>query len=573
MLYYVLLYVCLCLNMCLHPKTMKTVNTDLLDRPIVHSNYCTFTDNCDYMSVNNQLMIEDTDLAILQLNIRGLSSKIEKLKKLLDESFKNKRPDILILCETWLNKSSPHVTIPGYCKYESRRIHKKGGGVSIYVIDKILSRERPDLQIVDATFEHCIVEIKLKERKLLVGSLYRVPNTNQLGFLKNYKELIRKLKSTNSEVILGMDHNLDFLKSHLHENTQSFINYNLDNDLFPVITRPTRITHSTAMLIDNIFLESRLTGQMTSKILINDISDHLPCVTIVGNLLPSKAFKRTITSRDIRPKNLESLRADLTASIPTLNPNLDVNTQFLDFHILLQSKIENHCPINTRTISKRNFRNEPWLTNGLLISSHKQQVLYQASLRKNSPNSSTIKYRNYRNLLTKLKRKCKLNYYKDKCKEFCRNAKKLWHVINTCIGKESDKTNIINYIKVGNIDVYDSKLIADEMGHFFSTIGSNYAKKIPASHTKIDDYLKVITKNDKSIFLNPTNCVEVTMLISKLPNKKSSGYDNIDNILLKSIKDVVSEKLASLFNLSMSIGVFPEMMKLAEVVPLYKSKE
>ena len=97
-------------------------------------------------------------------------------------------------------------------------------------------------------------------------------------------------------------------------------------------------------------------------------------------------------------------------------------------------------------------------------------------------------------------------------------------------------------------------------------------KKIPASHTKIDDYLKVITKNDKSISLNPTNCVEVTMLILKLPNKKSSGYDNIDNILLKSIKDV-SEKLASLFNLSMSAGVFPEMMKLAEVVPLYKSKE
>ena len=271
--------------------------------------------------------------------------------------------------------------------------------VSIYVINKILSRELPDFQIIDATFEHCIAEIKLKERKLLVGSLYRVPKTNQLGFLKNYKELIHKLKSTNSEVILGMDHNLDFLKSHLHENTQNFINYNLDNDLFPVITRPTRIAHSTATLIDNIFLESRLTGQMTSKILIDNISDHLPCVTIIGNLLPSKAFKRTITSRDIRPINLESLSAHLAESIPALNPNLDVNTQFHDFHILLQSRIQKHCPINTRMISKRNFRKEPWLTNGLLVSSHKQQVLYQASLRKNSPNSSTTKYRNYRNLL------------------------------------------------------------------------------------------------------------------------------------------------------------------------------
>ena len=87
--------------------------------------------------------------------------------------------------------------------------------MSIYVTDKILSRERTDLQMVDASFEHCIAKIQLKERKLLVGSLYRVPNTNQLGFLKDYKELIHNLKSTNSEVILGMDHNLDFLKERL----------------------------------------------------------------------------------------------------------------------------------------------------------------------------------------------------------------------------------------------------------------------------------------------------------------------------------------------------------------------
>ena len=65
MLYYIFFYVCLCLNMCLHLKTVKTVKNDLLDRPIVHSDYCTFTDNCDYVSVENQLLIDDTDLTIL----------------------------------------------------------------------------------------------------------------------------------------------------------------------------------------------------------------------------------------------------------------------------------------------------------------------------------------------------------------------------------------------------------------------------------------------------------------------------------------------------------------------------
>ena len=86
-------------------------------------------------------------------------------------------------------------------------------------------------------------------------------------------------------------------------------------------------------------------------------------------------------------------------------------------------------------------------------------------------------------------------------------------------------------------------------------------------------YLKVIPRNTKSIFLNPTTGEEIQSLISKLPNKKSSGFDNIDNIILKEIKDCKSPKLAEMFNLSMFEGVFPEKMKLAEVVPLYKSKE
>ena len=34
--------------------------------------------------------------------------------------------------------------------------------------------------------------------------------------------------------------------------------------------------------------------------------------------------------------------------------------------------------------------------------------------------------------------------------------------------------------------------------------------------------------------------VEVMNLISQLPNKKSSGYDNIDNVILKHIKECIS---------------------------------
>ena len=111
------------------------------------------------------------------------------------------------------------------------------------------------------------------------------------------------------------------------------------------------------------------------------------------------------------------------------------------------------------------------------------------------------------------------------------------------------------------------------MGQLFSTIGSKYANNIPKSKTNIIDYLKVIPRNTNSIFFTPTNSEEMRSQISKLPNKRSSGFDDIDNILLKSIKDVIAEKLSNIFNQSMSEGIFPEQMKLAEVEPLYKLKE
>ena len=173
----------------------------------------------------------------------------------------------------------------------------------------LTSKPRPDLHVSDTNFEQCMAEIILKKHKLLVGSLYRAPNTDQSKFLSDYKNFIETL-TNNSEykIILGMDHNLDLLKSHIHKKTQQFLNMNLDFDLFPVITKPTRITHTSATLIDNIFLDSRLTGQTVNKILVDDISDHLPSVLILENLNPSKRKKIEVTSRDIRPKQIELLK-------------------------------------------------------------------------------------------------------------------------------------------------------------------------------------------------------------------------------------------------------------------------
>ena len=85
--------------------------------------------------------------------------------------------------------------------------------------------------------------------------------------------------------------------------------------------------------------------------------------------------------------------------------------------------------------------------------------------------------------------------------------------------------------------------------------------------------MKCLQSNKASIFLNPTDVWEIKKIVAKLPTKRSSGHDNISNILLKEIIENIAHVLCVIFNKSLEQGEFPSTMKLAEVVPLYKGKE
>ena len=53
----------------------------------------------------------------------------------------------------------------------------------------------------------------------------------------------------------------------------------------PTITKLTRITHTSATLIDNIYLR-HTTPFVHSAILFSDISDHLPIICLIGQRKP-----------------------------------------------------------------------------------------------------------------------------------------------------------------------------------------------------------------------------------------------------------------------------------------------
>ena len=308
-------------------------------------------------------------------------------------------------------------------------------------------------------------------------------------------------------------------------------------------------------------------------VLIDDTSDHLPCLTVLKNLIPHRNQKVKFKTRSL--KGLCRVQEELAAADWTLlehEPDVDKQTEYLQTK--LEKLLDAHCPVREVSLSNKAIRREPWMTKGLLRSSKKCKDLYKRSLDvKTSCPITRQLHRTYSNTLTRLKRYAKTTYYQEKCTEFKSNTRNLWKIINKITGKVNNKTDVIEYIKIDNVKCYSSQLIANEFGDFFASIGKRYANKIPTAKYDLQHYLNKIKNEDRTIYLTPTTTSEIDKLICRLPNKSSSGYDNVNNILLKRLGKEFAVPLMLICNNSMQSGKFPSQMKTAIVVPLYKNKE
>ena len=555
-------------------NTMHSRGFDNLSREIFDSKFVLeINDNCDYEEDIEGYSWNDEDFIVLNINIRGLYSKQTNLKNLIDDvESRGKAPSVITVSETWLTPHSPVPEIAGYKLYRRDRLHKKGGGIAIFVSERLQSREVAVDIPTPTAFEYIAVEIKGRRDPVIICSIYRPPNTIIKTFLTEYNKLLNRLRRITIEVIIGLDHNMDFLRSDKHKETNEFIELMLSHQQVPTITRPTRIARHSATLIDNIIVNQRHCENYISLILINDMSDHLPCLTVLKNVVPYKNEKVKFKSRSL--KGLGRLKEELAVmdwSALENEADVDIQTEFLQNK--MRKLLDAHCPETELTISSKTLRREPWLTKGLMTSCKKSRDLYKKTLDPTTNNClSVLKYKQYSNTLTRLKQYAKVAYYQAKCAEFRHNTKNLWKLINKITGKVNNKCEVIDCIRVDKVRCYSSQLIANEFGEFFANIGRTYANRIPKSKQNPHYYLGKIPRQERSIYLSPTTAVEISKLICKLPNKSSSGYDKINNILLKKLNKELSDPIAMICNNLLKSGIFPTQMKTAIVVPLYKSK-
>ena len=177
----------------------------------------------------------------------------------------------------------------------------------------------------------------------------------------------------------------------------------------------------------------------------------------------------------------------------------------------------------------------------------------------------------YRNLYNRLIRVAKTTHYIEKIEHHRGNISKTWKIINKLIGKNHDKSNS-QIFNVNNIQTDDKSKISNAFCSYFTDIGKQCAASIGPSTKMFNDYL-IGNNCPNSLFLHPTDKRDIIKIINELKPKNSSGHDSISSKLVKDHKNEIALPLPIMNNKSIESGHVPVTMKLAKVVPIYKSKD
>ena len=223
----------------------------------------------------------DTDLIITQrdelilrsYNVRSIPKNLDLFLDSLKTNF-----DILCTCETRLNDNLASVykiddTYESFHGCRSRN-PRYGGGVSLFIKSIYLPTHVPELSVYLPYMEAVAAEfINASGRKSLVISIYRPPKSSISDFISKMEELLLVLQDRQyAEAHIAGDLNIDLLRDTI-PSTSRFVNLMNSFNFYCMINRPTRITPTSATLIDHIW-STNAEHILRSYIITDDITDH-----------------------------------------------------------------------------------------------------------------------------------------------------------------------------------------------------------------------------------------------------------------------------------------------------------
>ena len=536
-----------------------------------------------YSDINFIQNINTDSCTVMSLNCQSLNAKFPQIKLLLDTFGEQNKPiHVLCLQETWIENSDQidmaQFHIDNYHLVTKNKYASAHGGLAFYIHKSWNFKIRQDTT-ESPLWEEMFVDIidpnSPSNVKFCMGNFYRPPHTTvaQLkSFIRYFSQKLTELNSNNIAFVCG-DYNINLLSVHSDEHSGSYLDGVLSSGFLPSITLPTRLSDNST-LIDNIFVNKQDIINITG-ILSNEISDHQAVVvninltmppdktkyiTIYSNTVESKInFKNDISSKDIYNKLDNNLHAD---------PNLNYN--ILEKEII--KSMETHMQKKTVKFNRRKHKRDPWITFGILRSVNKKNNLYK-TLKQTKMNSAIYeakkhRFNQYKNMLRKTITEAKKRYFSNQFGRYEGNGKKTWKTIDNALHRKSLKA-IPDAISVNTKLSTNKQEISNEFNKYFATICAN--NHTPTTNRSYKSYLR--TRPRSTFNFKLIDNTTTMRYLSNLNISHSCGHDNLSTVILKYIANEISECLTLIINQSITTGIFPDQLKIAKVVPIFKKDD
>ena len=477
--------------------------------------------------------------------------------------------DLISVVETHLDDSDDEsrLQLDGYYFIKSNHpLNVKRGGVALYVKDSIPMNQRYDL----STLPECVVcEIHINKRKYFFTVVYRAPNQDQdefKSFTDNFELLISKMQlETPYCIVITGDFNCRSTQWWADdiENTEGKLFEPLTSDLglHQLISEPTHFMNNSKSCIDLIFTDQP--NLFVDSGVHPTLHEQCHHQIVYGKLSISNVKQPPYTRRIWFYDKSDS--DNIKQSIEMFNWQKHLgslkcsNEQVKLLNETLLNIYSNFIPNKVKKIRPNEV---PWMTRSIKNFLRKKNRIYRNAVKKgHSIEKSDILEKmivDGANMIENAKKSYLLNVGKSLAQKTSTRA--YWSLINKVLNK--NKVPSIPPLLENGIFVTDfsekAQLFNDYFASQCSTIDTGSV--IPTLTPKTTTVIADINISDEGIL----------SIIRSLNPSKAHGCDEISVRMIRLSDTALIYPLKLIFTNCIRTGVFPDIWKLANIVPIHK---
>lgn len=508
-------------------------------------------------------------LKLLHVNARDLrsGSKFAELQLFADSN----NIDIICASETFFDKYDRQVfNLVGFSHHAVVRDSGGGGGVSIYIRTSFEVSNVSSLTSADQKVQILCCRVRRRMVECNLVAVYSNHRSRAPELLNLLAEAVPE--PSDSTTLLCGDTNINILEN--DSLCSEYFSLLSSKGMLPVIEGVTRFESQSCL--DHIFITaSKPVVHCTSGVIESNVfSDHFPVFAAL--CIGGEEDAPSINSIQLQPvprrifssaNFLKFFQAVSNMNFEGVMLSNNASDALHRFENSLYREYDNAFPV------KLFFPCKPRSPSDIYGSELRRQRRQLDRVRRKyfKDKANTSLKSSYYVALKQYKRKVRTIHSAKFSKLLEQNnMSSLWRNVNVVLGRAKTQGRVEKLV-VNDTIVTDDKDLADCFSEHFATIGDRTVSHLPPV---IESVGALLPHRPMYLPFSITEIAPVDIIRFGRGLKANLGNSlkSVPSKIIKQVLPILAQPLAHIFNLSVTSGIFPDALKEANVLPLYKGK-